>query len=584
MNCPVCGKSIPDKSVFCPNCGTRLTQPGGAPSVPQPSPTPQSPTPQQPAQQQQPAEVPPQQPYVTGSQTQQQPQQQAPQQQPVEVPPQQPYVTGSQTLPDGSQPYVTGQQPSNGYQEPRPKKHKKSNRTKFMIAFGATCLAILFILVIGTLVGDFGAGGDSQPAETEAETEAETDEGFDETNDADDMGDGVDAAAFQPNSDGSYGTADAPLEGEFVCQAGDTVYYVSADYASVMSRPRAGGDETTVFTPEGESESVREIVTDGERIYIAVEDFDSSDPGRSIYSVALDGSDAQMIFDVDFSPEATMELYLVGDELTCIGLPLSGSSNEDQQVFHLKVDGSDLFEYDLPSNANVDCVTADGVYYLLENELASGECQLDMHFFSFDDESDESIYRSTIDCQPACAFTGDDCVYLGLAVDEGVRIIALDEDGMQGSIVIDPDEAFTDGTDFSLDSLRIDTRNGIIVMPGYYLDETGMYTDAVTYCNLDGSGLSVSYKISDDEAAAASGSSDSSEFLGYIYVAPCGTGLGIYYYYGASRTALVTNLDGSSPVQLYTEAVTSEDSGEGSDTSEGSVEEDPFGEEPIQST
>ena len=555
MYCTNCGAQIPDNSKFCPVCGSEVK---GASVPSSPSPAPEDESQAEPTAQTAPEPAAPATPQPASQPTPQP----EPQPTPQETASQQPTVVSAGAAPTQVMPTETLQTPpappvppeqapgtpAGGSPTPPKKPHGK------LIA-GLVIAAIVVVALVAFGIGAFTSRHDAdvseptsvdEPAETEDSEPADSSEiehGYD------DMGDGADAKAFRASSSGSYARKNAPVEGESVVQLDDTLYYVSDDNSSILSQPREGGDETTVYAIDESqySRSVVELVTDGKSLYVATYDFD--DGSFHVFELSSTGAASDDLITQSNSDTAnSLELYVTKSKVGVVVGYYEGNDTDDsyERAYVCDKDGGSADEFDLESGAAAYSMGDDALYYMIREDSSSSYDQdVEMHRIDLDSGDDETVYSTSTAATAYGTYAGDGCGYMVFVDSSFVRIVGVGENGFEGAVDVDiPEYEGTDGSSFYFDSIYLDPKNGRVLVCGTYFLDDSSAVEAVVSANLDGSGAEVVTVVPNDP----DGDSDSTFTARAM---PCGKDIAIHAYYSNTETDYITGKDGSDLTQYH---------------------------------
>ena len=364
---------------------------------------------------------------------------------------------------------------------------------------------------------------------------------------------GADAAGFQPNSDGSFGSEEAPVEGETVVEMGDLYYVVTADQKRVVSVAKSGGEPTTVFDTASNPAAVGEDGTAGgewtvgdllvvdDALYVA--GMRDSDASVVLWRIdGGDGSSAELVWrDAGLAYSYEPQLFLSEGRIT-IGYA-TGDEDESKGTgaVTLDEDGSVYASAKFPKNAT-PCVS--GKYYWEIDPTQKVVMRIDP-------TTGESVerYDPGQDYDEAQSiFASDECVYLvgkqsmGIS---GMWITAIDGDGLQGTKIFNVPQSVL-GSDVSSTVYRscyIDCRHGAVYMVVGVVDSQHNVTVEVVRTDLSGGDPVL--LMSDDTTNVQ------------LDVAACGEDVAVIRTVdgldGGGRTVYVAKSDGSGTVTLLSE-------------------------------
>ena len=528
MFCENCGAEIPDNSKFCPSCGhpvagTNDSAAAPEPSRPEPAPADGSQTPASPSTPatEQPAQVPAAQPSPSA---------------PV-VPP---AATTAQA--DGSD--ASGAVPP----APMPQTPQKKRRAWLIIAIVAACMVLIALVVLG-MRGHPGHESDDGGSHS---TTVESSGSPTDTNDFDDLGDGTDAEGFSADSSGSYAVSDAPDEGHAVAQVGDTIYYISDDKSQLLARPRAGGDETAVYTAD-EFSGIDVVASDGTYLYITQIDY--SNEVADLLQLNADGSVADDLVSSDsMNSVYGTELYVAEDYVGFVALEYDDEENTvtSQHLYYAFRETKNAYSIDLSEDArDYDeqgyCMTDDAFWYIVDTENDSGDDVTDLHRVDLKSHDDESVYCTTTPYNADGVYAGDDGVYLAFDMMGKYRIFAIDEDGLEGGFDFEaPDIDGATSEDFSPEYIYIDRSSGHIIVTGIYYKPDDSVLQVVVTSNMDGSNTVKAL----DCPADPNGEEDYAAMEAYA----CGSGFALEVGFSSGTQYYVADIDGQNPL-LYHEYV-----------------------------
>ena len=459
---------------------------------------------------------------------------------------------------------------ANGYHAPgpvppaaMPQAPKRKGHVGLVVGIVAACVVVLALIAFGMgRSADVDTSDESSPAATTHVDEEE--DSSEDTNDFDDMGDGADAEGFAADSSGSYADADAPVEGENVTQLGDTIFYVSEDWTQILARPRAGGDESAVYTVDGNGtdKMVAEVATDGEHLYVA--QVDRVGGTVDILQLDVDGSVQDDLLSADGLDDViSADLYVTKHRIGFVSLGYDPETMmiDNQHLYFADKDGSSAGDFALSDEAGARCMTDDAFWYVTSTDADLGY-QDNLHRVDLDTGSDESVYRTTCSHRSSDLNAGNGCVYLVYNSGSEFRIFAIDENGLQGGLdLMAPEIDGAASDNFTAYTVCADRHSGHIIIAGDYVKTDGSCLGAVLVSNMDGSGLAKVLESPADPTGLGTSS--------IVMATPCGSGMAVDVNYGYSQQDYVVDADGQNLV-LYHEWRSDTSSYSGGD--QGSIE------------